>query len=261
VADVNGDGINDVVLMTPQIVPVLRVALGRPDGTFDSPMDFILSKDTGGGIVVPVDLNRDGRPDFVNPGDNGLTTSLNAFPRSPCTASTMSPSVTVCQPAADTYSTSPLHVVAKATDTAHPITAIQIYVDGQLKNTTKAASLDTTVALPTGDHVLSVKAWDSSGKNFRSVRRVTISNGTAGQVCSTASDTMHLCAPAQNANVKSPVRVFAASGTTDLTTAMQVYIDHQLVFTDDIRGDNFIDRPFTLPPGVTMVTWPAPSSR
>ncbi len=254
VADVNGDGLNDVVLMTPQIEPVLRVALGKPDGTFDFPINFILSKEIGGGTVIPVDLNRDGRPDFVNPGTGGLTTSLNAFPRSACTASTMSPSVTVCQPAADTYSTSPLHVVAKATDTAHTITSMQIYVDGQLKSTTKAANLDTTVALPTGDHLLSVKAWDSSGKNFRSVRRVTIYNGTAGQVCSTASDTLHLCAPAQNASVKSPVRVFAASGTTDLPTSMQVYIDHQLVFNDDVRGDNFIDRPFTLAPGAHSLT-------
>jgi hypothetical protein len=255
VADVDGDGINDVVMLTSQIIPVLRVALGKADGSFNFPMNFILGTDSGGGVVVPVDLNRDGRPDFVttNPGVAGVSTALNAFLRSPCTASTVSPSVTVCQPAADTYSNSPLHVVAKATDTAHPITAIQIYVDGQLKSSTKAASLDTTVALPTGDHLLSVKAWDSSGKNFRSVRHVTIYNGTPGQVCSTASDTIHLCAPAQNANVKSPVRTFAASGTTAEVDSMQVYIDHQLVF-DDKTGNNFIDHMFTLAPGAHTLT-------
>ena len=255
VADVDGDGINDFVFLTHHFVPILHVAKGNPDGTFQMPMGFILGDFNGGAAFAAVDLNRDGRPDFVttNPTLEEVYTSLNAFPRSPCTASTMSPSVTVCQPSADTYSNSPLHVVAKATDTAHPITAMQIYVDGQLKSTTKAVNLDTTVALPTGDHVLSVKAGDASGKLFRSVRRITIYSGTPGRVCSTASDTIHLCAPAQNANVKSPVRVFAASGTTSEPDAMQVYIDHQLVFTDDTT-DNFIDHRFTLTPGTHSLT-------
>jgi hypothetical protein len=255
VADVDGDGINDFVYITQFSLSRLQVAKGNPDGTYQAAKPFVLSNTDGGFALITLDLNRDGRPDFLTTNEfNGeVYTSLNAFPRSPCANSKMSPSVTVCQPAADTYSKSPLHVVAKTTDTTHPVTAVQIYVDGQLKNTTNAASIDTTLALPLGDHVLSVKAWDSSGKNFRSVRRVTIYNGTPGQVCSTAPDTVHICAPAQNASATSPVRIFAASGTTAEPTAMQVYLDHQLVFSDD-SADNFIDHMFTLKAGAHSLT-------
>jgi len=253
--DVDGDGINDIVFITQSIASLWHMAKGNADGSFQMPTNFILSVNGGASGIVAVDLNRDGRPDFAttNRFSGESYTSLNAFPRPPCTPSTVSPLVTVCQPSDNTFAKSPLHIVAKATDTAHPVTAMQIYVDGQLKSTTQAASLDTTLPLPLGGHVLSVKAWDSSGKNFRSVRRVSIYTGTTGQVCSAGLNTMHLCAPAQNANVPSPVRVFAASGTEAVSTAMQVYIDHQLVFSDD-HGDNFIDHLFTLKAGTHTLT-------
>ena len=64
---------------------------------------------------------------------------------------------------------------------------------------------------------------------------------------------MQLCAPAQNATVASPVRVFAASGSGAVVTSMQVYIDHELVFNDD-RGDNYIDHLFTLKAGAHSLT-------
>jgi hypothetical protein len=254
VADVDGDGINDILFLTVPFHARLLMAKGNADGSYGTPRAFTLGDINGGSGLVSLDLNRDGRPDFVstNPTSGELYTSLNAFPRSACTASSISPSVTICQPTENTYAKSPLRVVAKATDTAHPITSIQAYVDGKLKTTASTASLDTNLSLPLGAHLLSVKAWDSTGKNFRSLRHVNIFSGTPGQVCTAGLNALQICAPVLNATLTSPVRVFAASNSNFEITAMQVYIDHKLVFDDD--SANFIDRTFTLTAGTHSLT-------
>jgi len=254
VADVDGDGINDILWVTVPFHPELHLAKGNADGSFGTPRIFTLGDINGGGAVVALDFNRDGRLDFftTNSTSGEVYTSINAFPRSACTASTSSPSVTLCQPSDNTYSKSALHIIGKATDTAHPITAMQVYVDGQLTSTTKTAGLDTTVSLSQGAHLLSVKAWDSTGKNFRSLRHVNIFSGTSGQVCSAGRNTLHICAPAQNATVASPVRVFAASNSDFENSSVQIYLDHHLVFDD--RSANFIDHTFTLTAGTHSLT-------
>jgi hypothetical protein len=253
-ADVDGDGINDILYITGSFHPTLHLAKGNVNGSFGTPRAFTLSNINGATGLVSLDLNRDGRPDFVttNSVNGELFTSLNAFARSACTASTVSPSVTVCQPTDNTFSKSPLHIVAKATDTAHPITSMQVYVDGQLKSTNSTASMDTSLSLPLGAHLLTVKAWDSSGKNFRSLRHLNIFSGTSGQVCSVRLNAVRICIPTQNATVGSSARVLAASNSNFENTAIQVYLDHQLVFEDD--SANFIDRTFTLTPGTHSLT-------
>src|SRR3954471_7262017 len=59
--------------------------------------------------------------------------------------------VAVSSPSAGSTTGSPVHFVASATST-HPITAMRIYVDNLSVYNTSAASLDTQIALSTGQH-------------------------------------------------------------------------------------------------------------
>src|SRR5207248_2427702 len=65
---------------------------------------------------------------------------------SSCNVSTVNPSVTICTPAANATVTSPVHIVAKTTD-SKPVNYIQIYVDGVKKYETSGGSLDTSLAM------------------------------------------------------------------------------------------------------------------
>jgi hypothetical protein len=249
--DVDGDGINDIVGVTSVAKPFLFVAKGFPNGTFSNTLTTYLLGDHGGVThLVSVDLNRDGRPDFVSLA--GLTTSLNAVPRAPCANRTQSPSVTVCLPSENAYVHSPLRVLAHTTDTAHAVKSLQVYVDGKLLKAVTAKSLDAQISLPLGAHFMVVKASDTSGASFRTTRHVQVYSGLAGQVCSTARQALTVCAPSQNAGVVSPVRVFAAAYLDAVLTSFQIYLDSKLIYKD--ASANYVDRSFSVPKGTHTFT-------
>jgi len=253
-ADVNGDGINDIVGVAPAINGIF-VLKGLPNGSFSStPMSFVSENAGLFTRLISLDINRDGRPDFVtvNPGSSEIATSLNAIPRAACGNSTRSPSVTSCQPTDNAYLRSPVRIVANTTDTAAPVTSVQVYVDHKLIKSVHARSLDTQVPLSLGQRLITVKAWDAAGRNVSTIRRVNIYSGTPGQVCSAAINSLTICAPPQNASVSSPVRVLAAAYDDLALTTIQVYIDHQLVFRD--HSANYVDHSFALAAGTHSIT-------
>src|SRR5207248_10303014 len=93
---------------------------------------------------------------------------------SSCNVSTVNPSVTICTPANNATVTSPVHIVAKTTD-SKPVNYIQIYVDGMKKYETPGGSLDTSLdktLLPTGTHRLTVQASD--GTIFKQTINITV---------------------------------------------------------------------------------------
>ena len=134
--DVNGDGINDIVGLGNFFQ--MLVWLGNPDGSYqNTPLVFQVGSNTSASDLVADDFNRDGKIDFAIPApgqsnSQGLAVFLNATPRAACTPSTVSPSVTVCEPQDLIYSNSPVHWIADSRDTAHSVTAMQIYVDHKL---------------------------------------------------------------------------------------------------------------------------------
>src|SRR5438552_8864457 len=101
-----------------------------------------------------------------------------------CTLSTVSPSVTICTPTANSTVTSPVHIVAGTTD-SKTVQFIQIYVDGVKKYEIKAKSLDTSLAMAAGTHRLTVQAYD--GTYFQHTIFITVSWGAGGVVACTAS--------------------------------------------------------------------------
>src|SRR2546423_8999492 len=140
-----------------------------------------------------------------------------------CTLSTVSPSVTICMPTANSTVTSPVHIVAGTTD-SKTVQFMQIYVDGVKKYEIKANSLDTSLAMSAGTHRLTVQAYD--GAYFKQTINITVSGGGGGGcTASTVNPSVTICTPAPNTTVSSPVHVVA--GTTDSKTVqfMQIYVD------------------------------------
>ena len=92
-ADVDGDGINDIVGVTKPGVWAMAVWHGHANGTYDAtPTNYELGGSETTISIVQSDANRDGRPDFtvVNAGDfsHGLTRLINAVPRAACATDT-----------------------------------------------------------------------------------------------------------------------------------------------------------------------------
>lgn len=86
-------------------------------------------------------------------------------PPSGCTTSTVG--VKVCTPVNGASVASPVHFTAAAKST-HPITVMRIYVDNVSKFNISASSLNTSLALSAGAHLVVVQAWDSAGVVLKS---------------------------------------------------------------------------------------------
>ena len=249
-ADINGDGFNDMVALTPFYF--MLVWLGNPDGTFQTtPLQFELGSNSSSDALVASDFNRDGKIDFAvaNPGDLTTAVLLNATPpASTCKAGIVSPSVTECKPIDFTYSTSPLKVTAESTDTAHKVTSMQIYINNSLYYTANSNSLNYSTSLSNGDYFIVTKAWDSSGANFQTDRHVNIYTGTPGETCATPAMSITVCSPTQNQTTTTSVHVFANSESNVSITAVQVYIDNQLVYNDTSQS-TYVDTTFSVTKG------------
>jgi Carboxypeptidase regulatory-like domain/Calcineurin-like phosphoesterase/Bacterial Ig domain len=97
-----------------------------------------------------------------------------AIPQPPaCTVNPTSPSVTICSPVNAAVLSSPVEVVASTTD-SHPISLIQIYVDGKGVFTATGGTLDHSVAMAAGPHRLTVQAKDSAGTIFKQTINITV---------------------------------------------------------------------------------------
>jgi hypothetical protein len=236
-ADVNGDGINDIVALDDDSTSAngVYVWIGNPDGSFQqTPIKFIYTTDRNTMALVAGDFNRDGKIDFAATllSNSTMQVLLNATPRAPCQKNTANPSMTVCQPQDATFSNSPLHIVAQG-NSSNTVTDINVYIDNALQGQFAASSIDKTFTVANGGHFVVVKGFDSTGASFQSDRHVTIFTGAPGQTCAVAPTlSVHICLPAQNATLHSPVQIFANGYSPRPITSIQVYIDNQLVFND-----------------------------
>lgn len=258
-ADINGDGINDIVGIGSY---ALSVYLGNPDGTYQStPLEF---PNSGLNTIVAGDFNRDGKIDFAGASaGNGpsqvVDVFLNATSRAACTPSTVSPSVTVCEPQNLAYLNSPVQWIADSRDTSHPVTAMQIYVDNKLVVNSPSSSLNEPLTLSGGPHFVVTKAWDKSGANFVSNRSITIYSGTPGETCPASVGTTNICLPTQNETTSTSLHVFANAASAAQMTAVQVYIDGKLIY-NDTSGSTYVDAAFTVaagPHSVVVKAWDA----
>jgi hypothetical protein len=258
-ADINGDGINDIVGLGQY---ALTVYLGNPDGSYQStPLEF---PNSGLDSLVAADFNRDGKIDFAGASaGNGpsqvVDVLLNATARSACTPNTVSPSVTVCEPQDLAYLNSPAHWIADSRDTSHPVTAMQIYVDNKLVVNSPSSSLNEPLSFSKGPHFVVTKAWDNSGASFQSDRSITIYSGTPGETCAAAPNSIDVCLPTQNEVTSTSLHVFANAYSASQITAVQVYIDGKLIYNDTSEA-TYVDTALTVAKGshsVVVKAWDA----
>ena len=256
IADVDGDGINDIVGLDNDSTFADGVYVWRcnGEGSCDpSPTKLIYTTDRDKQALVAGDFNRDGKIDFaaVRQGNGTVEVLLNATPRAACQLNVIGPAMTVCQPQDATFSNSPLHIVAESQSGT---TDIDVFIDNVKKGSFASTSIDQFFSLPIGNHFVVVKGFLSDGSSFRSDRHVTIFSGAPGQTCAVPSSTtlsVHACSPANNATLHSPVKIFANSYSPRPITAIQVYIDNQLVFNDQTATE--VNKLFTLGPGMHFI--------
>jgi photosystem II stability/assembly factor-like uncharacterized protein len=89
-----------------------------------------------------------------------------------CTPGTANPSVTICLPKNGAKVSSPVHIIAKTTD-SHTVATMQVLVDGVKKYQASGSSLNISLSIAAGTHTLTVKAIDSINQNFK--QTITIS--------------------------------------------------------------------------------------
>jgi hypothetical protein len=255
--DVNGDGINDIVAnihTTGQGFNSVDTWLGKADGTFeDQPHEWILESE-GLSELVPGDFNRDGKIDIAttNVSNSKLAVLLNSTTKASCSVSTQFSTVTICTPQDLAFTNSPVPILAVSTAeppvVGNPIVAGQIYVDNVLAQTFNGTQFNASLPLPTGDHFLVAKFWDSAGGSNQAVRHISVFDGSPGETCATTPQTLTICAPAADGTSSSPLHVLASVMANAPVTAFQVYIDDNLV-NNDLMHDTYIDTAFPLAPG------------
>lgn len=110
------------------------------------------------------------------PVEPGLTNSALFFLSKSGACTTTTVGVKVCSPLAGSSVTSPVHFIAAAKGT-NTITAMKIYIDNIVGYSTSAASLDVSLALPTGPRYVVVQAWDSAGTVYKTPLNITVAGG------------------------------------------------------------------------------------
>ena len=162
-------------------------------------------------------------------------------------------SVSICSPVTTSTVPSPVHIAASARVPAgRTLTAMRIYIDNVARLTVSDSTIIDDVALPAGNHSLTVVAYDNTGAAETSSIPFTVSGSTAGP-CLPSAPGIKVCTPASGATVTSPVEVSAgASPTAQKITAIRVYVDNVAVFfsSNNTTSSSFsIDQPVTMAAG------------
>jgi PKD repeat protein len=101
--------------------------------------------------------------------NKGATSSASA------SVTVKAPEVIVSSPANGENVASQVRVVASGFS-GNPVTAMQIYLDSRLAYTANSSSLNTTITVASGTHILIIKGWDTAGRSFSKSLSVNAAN-------------------------------------------------------------------------------------
>jgi phospholipase C len=146
-----------------------------------------------------------------------------------CTPKTQNPSVTVCSPTVNSIAAiSPVHVLASSTDT-YTVTTMQVYVDSSLVYQVNASTVNTYIALTTGNHLVTVQGWDTTGRTFKT--NVTMAM-TPPCVLNSTNQTVTICTPGNSATVSQPMHLVAGINDSNPVTSIQVFSDGTQIYSN-----------------------------
>jgi phospholipase C len=138
-----------------------------------------------------------------------------------CPLSQVNPSVTVCTPAPNALVQSMVHVQAGTTDSS-TVTTMQVYVDSKLTSSVKASTLDTFVTLAVGNHTITVQAWDTTGRSFKTNVPVAMQPPCT---LNPANQTVTICSLVSGSVVSQPFHVVAAATDSNPVKSMTLFVD------------------------------------
>ncbi len=243
VADLNGDGLNDLAWSTTSCSQSsaesnLVVQLGKGGNSF-GPEQVEYSNSYALYQPYTVRTTIGTKPDLVvseTTGPNASATVLltntsdGSFPG--CGLSGFAEGVEVCSPGST--ATSPVKFSIGAAGPT-PMRTVAVWADGRkvAEQLTHAFSnysfLDLGVALPLGNHAITVygTGWD----NTLQEKSFTLTVGS-GSCSAPASAGVHVCQPGSGATVSSPVVVQAAATITGKLDRMEVWVDGVKKYTE-----------------------------
>ena len=174
-----------------------------------------------------------------------VTVSSSTGTGGSCTGSGVNRTVTICSPANNATVSSPVSIVAQATDSA-AIKNTQIYIDGVEKYQVAGSSLNTSLPIASGTHRIAVLAVDSAG-TFQSAVNATVSSSTGGGCSAPTSPGVQICQPASGATVSSPVAIQAAASVSGTFQHMEIWIDGVKKYSE--AGNPILNTTLTLTTG------------
>jgi FG-GAP-like repeat len=241
VADFNGDGINDIMVVEgsdcqgsgPDTVNVL---LGNPDGTYQ-PEQAVYTGPSTDELAGPIVLraNRDSKPDvvlndFSNTSAGGQfvllqNSTTGGFPS--CNAPNRYTGITLCAPTSTVVASSPVKFsIGAANQTVGR--KVEVWIDGkkmsqQLKHAFSYYSfLNASYSLAAGKHNVTVfsAGWDNLVEKFSFP--LTVGSSTCAFP---ATAGVNVCSPLNNATLGSSVLAWASGTVTGTAARMEVWVD------------------------------------
>lgn len=229
-------GIN--VTVQPEAVVVTNPAPNATIGVSTS-----LTATAGGSTPIShINLYVDGISQYVSSGSN-LNTSLRLTPgkhsvilqasntsgslvQNAFNVTAASPHISLLSPPAASASYGPTYISATTTDPT-PVRAVQIYLDSSLVYEVSGTGVQTTLAVPNGQHSIVVQAWNRSGVSYKSAVAVHV-----------IPVPITIASPGANANVLSPVHIAASAPANSPVQTMQVYVDNALAYQTSGQSAN-----------------------
>jgi phosphatidylinositol-3-phosphatase len=108
---------------------------------------------------------------------------------------------------------SPVRIQA-TTSNSSPVYTMQLYVDNVLKYQVAGSSVDATLSMPAGQHLVVAQSWDAAGGIHK-----------RGMLVNVQSQAVVVTNPAPQAVVGSQVQVGAIAGGQSKVSKMQLYVD------------------------------------
>jgi VCBS repeat protein/Big-like domain-containing protein len=176
VGDVNGDGIQDLLIEGTSINDSLNYALGRGDGTFTTPVN-IPGTPTGSTHLIVRDLNLNSRHDLAFTVNNSLTGQiftgvlLNQNAAVNCTppgSGTLA--VHICTAPTSTNSLT----IKAAGNSPNGVKRVELWIDGTKRTQAFSDQLNATVSVAAGKHSVTVVGVDLYDALVKKIITVTV---------------------------------------------------------------------------------------
>jgi hypothetical protein len=91
-----------------------------------------------------------------------------------CSRNGCSAGIVIQQPTENQDTNSPFTVAADVENNPHEITAMKVYLDGQVVATSTGPTIRSQVTANAGSHLLSVQAWDTTGALYKTDQNVNV---------------------------------------------------------------------------------------